>query len=584
MMKKKESLKILMVSLLVLLSTSTVFSQESTNKVFASVNHSVYHRLDTDNLENVPLKWNGGWHTGFNNLEDETHEVVINPKITLKSSLNFCGFYLNDPKVFTHQPAGLYTWDFCGYTLFEYEGCGVNLQEIRDIPMKKPGLTLSRTVFPEVLTDKTTLQKVTVNFRLEEPLLSCEYVDIRIGEFRDLNGRDSLVSLRVVDKTTPEGWSPDSYPFFAFWRKDTASLKIGKTYTFEAIFETVKSDKILGSPIFKPKVYVFLQSDQYRGSEISDSTTIVYSDDLSVTFSVDNTVAWEKYIIDQNYIELLEVLSGIVGKTPPFHVMIDADVTFDPSTFDFAEKGVFTAYIKLPKGYHVSNIDVSTLSCEGAPAVKGTVIGKDKTVYKAEFNIQDLMNVSAGDVILTVTGELTDKTQFEGKNRAKIMNTQLEGHANKKFEEAVTAFNSEDYKTAEKLFTEAEDMYRSISNFGKVSECLNFINQCNQHLEKEQLKADKAETLLNEGVTYFEHQQYDLARTKFEDALTLFTELGDEDQVKECEKWIASSEEKEQKERENGGFCTGSSLIILILLSGTLKDLFEDWFNKRTKK
>ncbi|MGD2248464.1 MAG: hypothetical protein PVF58_08655 [Candidatus Methanofastidiosia archaeon] len=80
-----------------------------------------------------------------------------------------------------------------------------------------------------------------------------------------------------------------------------------------------------------------------------------------------------------------------------------------------------------------------------------------------------------------------------------------------------------------------------------------------------------------------EHGQYDLARTKFEVALSLFTELGDEKKVKECEEWIASCE-KQKKLEKGEGFCIGSFLIMFLLFGGVLQGLFIGLSSRKTNK
>ena len=139
-------------------------------------------------------------------------------------------------------------------------------------------------------------------------------------------------------------------------------------------------------------------------------------------------------------------------------------------------------------------------------------------------------------------------------------NTQL---AEEKFEEAMTAFNSEDYKSAKALFIEAQSKYNSVNDSAKVSECQDYIDKCTHYIEQAQLGAD-AEALFNEGVTYFQQEQYEEAKAKFEEALAIFIELGDEEKIEECKEWIASCEEADK------GFCLGTVMISLIVMWGSV--------------
>jgi PKD repeat protein len=98
---------------------------------------------------------------------------------------------------------------------------------------------------------------------------------------------------------------------------------------------------------------------------------------------------------------------------------IPANVIIKPETLNLASKGVFTAFIQLPAGYGVADIDVSTVVCEGAPAIRGTV--SDGT-YIAKFNRPDLVNVTtSNEVTLTVTGELNDGTPFAGSETVRVI-------------------------------------------------------------------------------------------------------------------------------------------------------------------
>lgn len=103
--------------------------------------------------------------------------------------------------------------------------------------------------------------------------------------------------------------------------------------------------------------------------------------------------------------------------------------------------------------------------------------------------------------------------------------------------------------------------------YASTSHVYGNVYRCIQPLEEKQQLKNEAEALLGEGIACFEQQQYDLAKIKFEKALMLFTELGDEEKIEECKEWITSCEEKEKEER---GFCMGSVLIIIILLGGRI--------------
>ena len=99
---------------------------------------------------------------------------------------------------------------------------------------------------------------------------------------------------------------------------------------------------------------------------------------------------------------------------------VTANVTIKPETLNLNSKGVFTAFISNLSEHNLTDINVSTIVCEGAPAVDGTVADDNKYVVK--FNTQNLTNVSEGDAVtMTVTGKLFDGTEFVGNDTIRVI-------------------------------------------------------------------------------------------------------------------------------------------------------------------
>ena len=96
------------------------------------------------------------------------------------------------------------------------------------------------------------------------------------------------------------------------------------------------------------------------------------------------------------------------------------DVKIKPETLNLKSKGKFTAFIDLPEGSGEEDVDISTVVCEGAPAIHAEIADNGKLVVK--FNREDLVGISTGDAVeLTVTGQLTNGTPFTGSDTIRVI-------------------------------------------------------------------------------------------------------------------------------------------------------------------
>jgi len=109
--------------------------------------------------------------------------------------------------------------------------------------------------------------------------------------------------------------------------------------------------------------------------------------------------------------------------------IVEATVDFDPDTLNLKSKGkVVTGYVELAEGYDVSDINVSTIllndsvSAEAKPISIGDYDVDGVPDLMVKFDRSDVQDVlEPGDEVeVTVSGELTDGTLFEGTDTIRV--------------------------------------------------------------------------------------------------------------------------------------------------------------------
>jgi hypothetical protein len=56
--------------------------------------------------------------------------------------------------------------------------------------------------------------------------------------------------------------------------------------------------------------------------------------------------------------------------------------------------------------------------------------------------------------------------------------------------------------------------------------------------------------LFEEGITFYEQQEYVEAIGKFDEARILFSQVQDQEKIEECENWVATCEREIQRAQE----------------------------------
>lgn len=402
-----------------------VFADEP---VSVDVGHTYKSFWDQDFIQNSFIFWEGMWHAGIYNYNPAGSGLtVVSPKIVLESSLDFYSFFPNDPTVFAADPiSGVYNWDFQGINIPPGMSQPVYAYQKGDDFEENARFTVKRNVTPEILTQDTVAQTITVEFRLDEPLPEgVDFVGITTGDIEWAYGHYLLVKHSVVSQNDVTGWNASVALGRPVWTANYKDVEIGKSYTFEAIVNQTKTEFLVGSPIYKPQVEVhYYHQVQFQGIFSGKEVTVNYPPYLNVSISNDVDINWRPFIQPMHYIfHLTQDISEITPPPPPFHVPIPADVRIKPETLNLKNKGVFTVFIRLPKQYSINDIDLTTVRAEGASVIRG-VVANDTLIVK--FRSQDLQNVKPGEEVeLTVSGELKDGSIFKGTDTVRVIDKSI---------------------------------------------------------------------------------------------------------------------------------------------------------------
>ena len=207
-------------------------------------------------------------------------------------------------------------------------------------------------------------------------------------------------------------------------------------------------DVVIGSLDYK--LYVFNGSDGSEswnfttGGEIWSSPAIADVNNDGIEEVIIGSADGKVYVIDPNgksiddgcsewrmfggnlkhtnYIEISPVIEIEA-------VAVEAEIDIDPDTLNLKSKGKWiTCYIELPEGYDVVNIDVDSIRLQEQDELVVEHSDVQDGVLMVKFNRQDVIAYIESldlelpvDGTLTVTGELTDGTPFEGTDTIRVI-------------------------------------------------------------------------------------------------------------------------------------------------------------------
>jgi parallel beta-helix repeat protein len=110
---------------------------------------------------------------------------------------------------------------------------------------------------------------------------------------------------------------------------------------------------------------------------------------------------------------------GAYEYSPP----IWAEVRIVPQTISLQSKGKWiTAFIQMPEDYDMNDIDPNTVLLKNEIEAERFWLAENKQVAIAKFSREEIQPIlEVGEVELTITGQLTDGTSFEGTDVIRVI-------------------------------------------------------------------------------------------------------------------------------------------------------------------
>jgi tetratricopeptide (TPR) repeat protein len=177
--------------------------------------------------------------------------------------------------------------------------------------------------------------------------------------------------------------------------------------------------------------------------------------------------------------------------------------------------------------------------------------------------VTDLNRDTWPDILLSqsvsaMAGDL-DSFLFFLKNQAGIVPSPDKG--SEYYEQALAMFNEGNCAEAVNLFSQARTAFLESDNQEMADTCQDYIQQCEVVLELE-----AADAIFAEAEVYFEQGQYQEALPLYQDAMSMYEELGKNNEVEACSDRIAEIEALSTPEEEEESQPTEKRRPVGILL------------------
>jgi hypothetical protein len=236
-----------------------------------------------------------GWWFIIMNSEDETGDDILNIRFTMTSPFEI-DWYDGYPTTSQSYDGSIWTYEFEhgpdgvlnvpeGYFAGPSGIVGVTSEEY-------PIFSVSREVDPPVLTGINTLQTVTVRISFAS-VPDVEDFVVNVGGAESLI-EPNLIVTEIVSMQDVEFWEENIWGngAVAEWRITTSLIDINKEYILITELNSIKSDRIIENPVWKPKVSLEMPIETDFTNSTGKTLTIIHPDGVNTLFETDTEVSW----------------------------------------------------------------------------------------------------------------------------------------------------------------------------------------------------------------------------------------------------------------------------------------------------